>query len=227
MDTIFEHYKKTGYLHHVYVIEGVHDEVVGTLASAIEHHLGIRATGNPDFAVLRYEAFSIDDARVLKGAQTREAFGGVYKIFIISALSFPPETQNALLKTFEEPTEGTHFFIILPRAEILLPTLRSRVQVVSGTDAAVSQEAYEFAKKFFSATLENRFAMIKKLVEKKDRELFRVILDHVERILREQTKGKDDESFIRTFDELYKTKEYLASRGSSPKMLLEHIAMVI
>lgn len=227
MDTIFEHYKKTGYLHHVYVIEGAHDEIIDTLTSSVEHHLGIKAAGNPDFSVVRYEVFSIDEARALKEAQMRVAFGGAYKIFIISALSFPPETQNALLKTFEEPTVGTHFFIILPRAEILLPTLRSRVQVVSGTDSVMSQEAYKFAEKFFLATLEDRFAMIKKLVEKKDRELFRVILDHLERIVRERTKGKYDESSARTFNELYKTKEYLASRGSSPKMLLEHIAMVI
>lgn len=227
MDQIFDHYKKTGYLHHAYVIEGLHEDVVPKLIASIEAHLGIVSRGNPDFSVTRHESFSIDEARALKDIEKRAAWAGERKIFIIGALSFPFEAQNALLKTFEEPTAGTHFFIILPRAEILLPTLRSRVLVVETDASGTDDDSIELAKKFLDSNLENRFSMIKKLVEKKDRELFRRMLDQVEKMLYERRAGKMDELTSRTISEIYQAKMYLATRGSSPKMILEHVAMVL
>ena len=227
MDSLFEHYKKTGYLHHAYVIDGYHDEIAPVLLSSIEKHLGITAKGNPDFTITRHDSFSIDEARSLQDVQTRAAWGGEYKIFIISALSFPHEAQNALLKTFEEPTAGTHFFIIVPRAEMLLPTLRSRVLVIEALNARGDDESKILAEKLLGATLENRFALVKKLVEKKDRELFRRILDHVEQILHARMKGKGLEMSAVIFEEIHKAKTYLATRGTSPKMILEHVMMVV
>ena len=227
MDNIFEHYKKTGYLHHAYVIEGLHEDVVRVLVPAIERHLGISAKGNPDFSITRHESFSIDEARALKDVEKRSAWGGGKKIYIIGAITFPLEAQNALLKTLEEPTAGTHFFIILPRAEILLPTLRSRVLVVSADENATDEEAKDLATKFLEANLENRFVLIKKLIEKKDRDLFRRMLNHIEKNIYARTKGKRDSESGKVFSEIYQAKMYLATRGASPKMLLEHVAMVV
>lgn len=227
MDSIFEHYKKTGYLHHAYVIEGVHEEVAPALILNIEQHLGITAKGNPDFMVAHHDSFSIDEARALKDVQTRAAWSGEHKIFIMSAASFTHEAQNALLKTLEEPTAGTHFFIIIPRAEILLPTLRSRVFIVEPSASHGDEESKEFAEKLLTATLENRFAIVKKLVEKKDRELFRRILDHIERALYARTAGKQNENTAKIFQEIHQAKNYLAMRGGSSKMILEHIMMVV
>ena len=231
MFDFLEHYKKTGYLHHAHVIEGVHDVVLPALVLALARHLGIETKGNPDLTIEYHESFGVDEARALKDMQTRAAFDGERKIFIIGAKSFTHEAQNALLKTFEEPTAGTHFFIILPRAEILLPTLLSRVLVVSGTGAP-EDESKALAEKFLDASLEDRFAMIKKMAEKKagetvDRELFRRMFDHIERILYTRTAGKQDDATGSIFREIFQAKTYLATRGASPKMLLEHIAMMI
>lgn len=237
MDSLFENYKKTGYLHHAHVIEGAHDEVVPALILAIAKHLGIEAKSNPDFSVIYYESFGVDEARALKESQTRGAFNGARKIFVIGTNSFTREAQNALLKTFEEPTEGTHFFVILPRAEMLLPTLRSRVLLVSDTSKP-QDKSKVLAEKFLDASLEERFAMAKKMAEKKagetvDRELFRRMLDHIERILYTRTAGSAESrlgrgqiSISNIFREIFQAKTYLADRGSSPKMLLEHIAIV-
>lgn len=239
MDHIFEHYKKTGYLHHAHVIPGVHDEVAPLLLSALEKHLNIETNGNPDVMVQFYDSLGVDEARILKGAQTRAGFDGARKIFVIGTKSFTPEAQNALLKTFEEPTAGTHFFIILPRAEMLLPTLKSRVLVVSGT-ATHEDETRVLAEKFLDSSLEGRFAIVKKMAEKKagetvDREIFRRMLDHIERILYTRTAANQlirvsDQNRSATaniFQEIFQAKTYLANRGSSPKMLLEHIAIVL
>ena len=243
MDNLFEHYKKTGYLHHAHVIEGVHGEVVPTLLSALERHMGIAIQGNPDLTVEEYQSLGIDESRDLSLRQSRAGFADSKKIFIVSAQSFTREAQNALLKTFEEPTAGTHFFIIIPRRDTILPTLRSRVIVIDGRRTSVNNdETKVVAEKFLDSNLEQRFAMIKKLTvapkgltrhdsaeskkgEQVDREKIRRILDHIERILYTRTAGRHDTSAL--FREIYQTKTYLADRGSSPKMLLEHLAIAI
>ena len=232
MEHIFRQYKKTGYLHHAYVVEGAHDDVAPILISHIQKHLGIIVKNNPDFMVANYEMFTINEARALKDVQTRAAWEGGLKIFVIGASSITPQAQNALLKTFEEPTVGTHFFIIVPRAEMLLPTLKSRVHVVTRGSVTINDESKAIAEKFVDSTLENRFAMIKKLAEKKDRdtvdrELFRRMFDHIERILNARTKGKRDGAAATLFNEIHQAKNYLSTPGASPKMLLEHIAMLI
>lgn len=231
MNSIFDHYKKTGYLHHAHIIEGAYDAVAPELVIALAKNLNIEAKGNPDLMNRFYETLGIDEARELKDAQTRAGFDGARKIFIIGAESFTHQAQNALLKTFEEPTLGTHFFIILPRKEMLLPTLLSRVLVVSG-NRAVTDEAKESAEKFLDATLEGRFVIAKKMAEKKpgevvDRELFRRMLDHIERILYTRTVGKRDDATANIFREIFQAKTYLSNPGSSPKMLLEHIAIIL
>ena len=235
MDQLFEHYKKTGYLHHAHIIEGVHAEVVPVLLSAIERHMGIVAKGNPDLTVLEYQSFGIDESRELSSRQSRAPFADLgksttsKKIFIASAQSFTREAQNALLKTFEEPTEGTYFFIVIPSLYTILPTLKSRVVSVGHRMSDKKDETNVLAEKFLDRTLEQRFAMIKKLTEVKngesvDREKIRRILDHIERILYTRMAGLPSGDIFR---EIYQTKTYLADRGSSPKMLLDHIGIVI
>lgn len=231
MDHIFEHYKRTGYLHHAHVIAGVHSEIVPILLGAINRHMGIDTQGNPDVAVFEYQNFGIDESRDLSIRQSRTSFRGTKKIFIVSsARGFTHEAQNALLKTFEEPTEGSHFFIILPRLDTILPTLKSRVVFVEAGSIRLQEEnSIALAEKFLNSSLEERFAMVKKLAEVKkdetiDREKIRQILDHIERILYTRMAGKPSGEIFR---EIYQAKTYLTDRGSSPKMLLDHLAIVI
>lgn len=47
-------------------------------------------------------------------------------VIIEKAESMTPQAQNTLLKTLEEPPEGTHFFLITDRPENLLTTIISR-----------------------------------------------------------------------------------------------------
>jgi hypothetical protein len=235
MDHIFEHYKKTGYLHHAHLIEGDWATLVPVLLAALERHMGIMAQGNPDLSILSYEALGIDEARSLTEMQSRAGFGTkeiARKIFIISTPSFTREAQNALLKTFEEPTAGTHFFIILPHLDTILPTFKSRVTIIDGrrTSAKGEDDTNALAEKFLSASLEERFVMAKKLTDKKtgesvDREKIRRFFDHLERILYTRLAGKKEGSEI--FREIFQSKTYLSDRGSSPKMLLEHLAITL
>jgi len=237
MFDFLEHYKKTGYLHHAHIIEGESATLAPLLLAALERHMGIVAQGNPDLSTISYDSFGIDEARALTEMQSRAGLSeGARKIFIVSAPSFTREAQNALLKTFEEPTAGTHFFIILPHFNTILPTLKSRVVLVSPKDVQNHDDTSALAKKFLDASLEERFAMAKKLTDKKtgevvDREKIRRVLDHVERILYTRLAGLPAQAGKKEgneiFREIFQAKTYLADRGSSPKMLLEHIAMAL
>jgi DNA polymerase III subunit delta' len=60
----------------------------------------------------------------------RSPFEARTKVFILEeADRMNPAAQNALLKTLEEPTEGTMFILLSAREEELLDTIRSRCRV--------------------------------------------------------------------------------------------------
>ena len=243
MDSIFEHYKRTGYLHHAYIIEGLRENIKPLLLTALREYAGIVAQGSPDVSVIDYQSFGIDESRELSLRQSRAGFGeslnnkedsAPRKIFIISADSLTHEAQNALLKTFEEPTLNTHFFFIVPQIHTVLPTLISRVSLIRGQSLLSGKdESKDFAEKFLdSLSLEERFVSTKKLTETKkdepiDREKIRRVLDHIERMLYTRFAGKEKEMRGDIFRDIYQAKVYLSDRGSSPKILLDHLAMKI
>ncbi len=144
----------TGNIHHAYFLVGEPSVVVPHVREFLEKTVNIQLAGNPDVWHGRFDVFTIDDARQLSDSQERKSFQTntqankknsersikdgknkeentqeSRKIFIIETNSITESAQNSLLKVFEEPTVGTHFFIISPQ-DTLLPTLRSRMQVV-------------------------------------------------------------------------------------------------
>ncbi len=52
-------------------------------------------------------------------------------VIIDQAEKLTPQAANALLKSIEEPPEGMHFILITSNLSVLLPTIRSRCQVIS------------------------------------------------------------------------------------------------
>src|SRR3989344_512465 len=105
-------------LHHAYLIEGAREEIVPEILTFIES-LGIQTSGNPDFLHISTDSFKIEDARNLKTYGAEKSFSGGKKIFIISTNNLLLEAQNTLLKMFEEPTEDTHFFLVVPERNAL------------------------------------------------------------------------------------------------------------
>ena len=51
-------------------------------------------------------------------------------VIIDEAQMLNPQTTNALLKAVEEPPENTYFILVVSELSQLLPTLRSRLQVL-------------------------------------------------------------------------------------------------
>ncbi|OGI87173.1 hypothetical protein A2995_02040 [Candidatus Nomurabacteria bacterium RIFCSPLOWO2_01_FULL_33_24] len=217
---ILSNYFHRDNLHHCYLIAGEEQSIVPELLSFLDSKESISQS---------HYTFTIDDARNLKFLQSQKAD---QKFFIISTQFFTSEAQQALLKIFEDPTSNTHFFIITPQPDLLISTLRSRMAFIDllGEEQGNSLNLSK-AKIFLSANKSERLEIIKDLIknnEDKDTAILKTeavnLINNLEYLLKDKLK-KDKETFI--FKELNKCRNYLPDRGSSPKILLEHLALIL
>ncbi len=229
--------------HHAHLLvgdRGVRDDLLVFIEK--NHRIPIR--GNPDFFDVMHEAFTIEDARNLKSsAEMRPVSPEGKKIFIITANAITTEAQNALLKLLEEPPEYAHFFLIVPSAHLLLPTVRSRMKQITdqkkasrsvtrkgAEENASDNQLLKSVEKFVTLSPAKRLEEVKKLVEdiskeKKTRQDAIDFLDALQRTIR----GDDDirRVDLRALETIETARTYLTDRAPSVKMLLEYIALNI
>lgn len=219
--------------HHAYFIEGEKELVLKELEDFFLNELKFDTKGNPDYMRLSYENFSIDDARGLKEMHSSAAVGqekDARRIFVISFGGATGEAQNSLLKMFEEPNATSRFFVIAPSVNILLPTLRSRFEIIKTTrqDLALKSNLGISAKDFISMSLSERMKVAKTISEKITKETFSKsdvleFLKDVSDELRKNVIAK--KANPKQLEEALKSLSYISDRSSSVKMLLEHLAM--
>lgn len=122
--------------HHAYVHAGTAEEGVQRAQQYGEQVLGLTGPSHPDLLILRYSLFSVEDARLLAETAARAPVAGSERLIVVTADRLFHESQNALLKLFEEPPEGVTLVLVVPTLGILLPTLASRlVPLPEGCDA--------------------------------------------------------------------------------------------
>jgi DNA polymerase III subunit delta' len=81
---------------------------------------------HPDVAIVPGDA-KVDDVRDQIQAAAYRPFEGRRRVFVFDdAHLLLPQSQNALLKTLEEPSPSSQFILVTSRADGLLPTVRSR-----------------------------------------------------------------------------------------------------
>lgn len=108
--------------------------LLATPVDRLEHH--------PDYTYIERledektgklkKELSVAQARELRGRLERRSWLGGYHVVIINeAEALNEESSNALLKTLEEPAFTTVIFLITDNDEALLPTIRSRAQMIS------------------------------------------------------------------------------------------------
>jgi erythromycin esterase-like protein len=194
---------------------------------------GVAQRGNADFHLYEHDAFLIEHAHSLRAEQSMHGAEGARKIFVVAFNTMMSEAQNALLKTLEEPTAGTHFFFITRTGEILFPTVRSRMQVIRGKETGDRrQEEGNAGEKFLHAPLPERMKMIEhftkaKTEEKpKAKEDARIFLESLERALYQETP-KVTFGIAEALQNVITAKRYLSDRSPSLKLLLEHLALTV
>lgn len=208
-------------LHHAYFIEGERQSVRADIEKFLHETLKINSRGHPDVHYTEYQSFGIDHGRNLQEMQSMKPVVGDKKIFIIALSSITDEAQNSLLKIFEEPTAGTHFFIISSSARILLPTLRSRVVVISHSSAKNISFGNE-VERFAGMSPKDRLTYVAEIIENKDKTGAEIFLNSLIAELREKklkTHGK-------AIKEMLSLSKYLKDRSPSLKLILERVALL-
>lgn len=218
------------HLHHAYLLEGERGVIIEELTLLLSD-AGIIQKGNGDFHVYEHDVFLIEHAHSLRREQSMHGAEGARKIFIIAFNTMMSEAQNALLKTLEEPTVGTHFFFITRTGEILFPTVRSRMQVIKGVGSR-EEGLGNVGEKFLHAALPERMKMIEHFTKAKTdekskaKEDARIFLESLERALYKETP-RGTLGIAEALQNVLTAKRYLSDRSPSLKLLLEHLALTI
>ncbi len=213
-------------LHHAYLLSGDMSNILENLFSLLSD-FGIKIQKNPDFHLLSYDTLKIDDARHVKNLAENRSFDGSKKVFVISVNNFLPESQNTLLKIFEEPKENMHFFIISKNVDSFLPTLRSRCYLINlEQDKNINVEI----EKFLNISLQNKIDHVKNLLdtdedkgEASSRTIALEFLDQLESTLHASVSGAVFDTDI--FHKIFIARKYIRGAGSSPKNILESIVL--
>lgn len=195
--------------HHalVYVATDIH-------VSSLPDSLRVQSADVQHIVVPR---FSIDDARALIQQAQQTAVAADGRTFVIVAQAIPVEAQNALLKLFEEPPSGVVFHLVIPHDGLLIPTLRSRVQLVESHAEVAKNEQFEH---FLSSDYAQRLKSIADMAKNKDVVAMTAIVAGAELHLAQNLpSGKLDASAVLL------VQEYFQTPGASKKMLLEELAL--
>jgi len=205
--------------HHANLLLGEKQAGEAYLQNVLNEH-GITSAGNPDVRFVDVDVFGVDDARKLSEEAQVRAFGDK-KIFAIYASRFTPEAQNALLKTFEEPTPNTHFFVIARDENMFLPTLLSRMQTVRLEGRG---ELSVEAEKFLKMPLAKRILFARKFADEKEERGAGALASFLDSLL---LILKKDKAPLSTLERVFKMRLFADDPSAMSRLIIEHLALVL
>lgn len=223
--------------HHAYLYIGTPKQGIEAARAFAAEKLGIEGANHPDLAVFAYEGlFPIDHARRIITFASQAPVEGNKKLIVIAVGRFFHESQNALLKLFEEPSEGTTLILIVPTEGMLLETLRSRLIELPREEVSVD----ESVRLFLGSSRTEREKIVAKLVARvksdKDDEKQAARMEAVrlaEGVMRSahtklmKTKGEEAESLRLFLRDLDRFMPILHSRSAPLKLIFEHLLIVM
>ena len=217
---------------HAYVVGG-HREDARVFIDAFLKENNISIESGPDYTVSQHVIFTIDHVRALREWQNLSAVGK-QKVYVLYITFITNEAENALLKTLEEPVPNTHIIIAIPKPEMLLPTLLSRVQIL--TPEINTHGGVKKIQDFLEMNVGERIEFVKKLVEKSDdeyasaevREKAVAFFDDLEHYFASKLKISDlNKKEAQKIESILKLKKYLYVPASSVKTILETVALSV
>ena len=218
------------HLSHAYIIESEREPGLAALHSLFAS-FGIATKANPDYHEYQLETLLLNDAHEIRREVSMRGANGAKKIFVVAFNAIINESQNALLKTIEEPTEDTHFFFLVRTSAMLLPTVRSRMQLVRMGNTHHGEDL-TFAKKFLTGSVSERMKMIKRMTKAKTddkpraKEEARMFVGSLEPTLHAMLEA-GDRSVAPALKDILTVKYELSLRSPSVKLLLEHLALTL
>ncbi len=224
--------------HHAYLYIGAPESGILAARAFAAEKLGIDGMGHPDLAIFSYEGlFPIDHARRIITFASQAPVEGNKKLIVIAAGRFYVPAQNALLKLFEEPSEGTTLILIVPVEGMLLPTLRSRLIELPRAEGEID----ETARHFLGSSSTEREKIVAKLVSRvksdnkdEDKQAARMeavrIAKGLIRVAHAQllkAKGGEAESLTLFLRDLNTFMPILHTSSAPLKLIFEHILIVM
>ena len=198
--------------HHAYLLIGNREDAEDHIKKFLSEE-GISLIQNPDYQEFDGDSFTIGEARILRDRVQSKSLGEK-KMFVIYSNRLTLEAQNALLKTFEEPTENTHFFLVQAFSGNMIPTLLSRLQVIDLGSRAIKDKDVE---KFLGFSPKERLDFVKKFVDKE--KLLGSFLDSLLIFLKDRNKNCDE------VEKVFRIRRFADDTSASPRLILEHLAL--
>jgi hypothetical protein len=212
-------------MHHAYVYEGPLS-LLPALADSAKDLFNFSGEGNPDVHIYSFEKLNIDEARALASEASFKSVSG-RALYVLGAGSISHEAQQALLKLFEEPQEGTMFVLLVPHG-MLISTLRSRFveypKILEAEDSNLAP-----ASKFLKSAYKERSAQIVAMLKEEEgaKERVREFVAMLEHVLHTAHTKKPSQELRSGLSDIALVRGYLADRSASLKMLLEHLAATL
>lgn len=188
--------------------------IIGTKEWGIEQVPLCDRESCADVSLIVSDRMSIDDVRSLIYNAQLMPVERSYRSFVIQTDQLLGEAQNALLKLFEEPNPQTIFYLILPREDMLLPTLRSRLLLLAKEEETEGDAFTEFKDLGYAARLD----LIAEKLKDEDMEWVRSLV----RGLSRHAAESQDAALIH---DVLMLERHIYTNGSAKKMLLEHVAL--
>ncbi|HEX4799181.1 MAG TPA: hypothetical protein VFV22_01450 [Candidatus Paceibacterota bacterium] len=199
-------------MHHAQLMIGKRDWCFSCLPEDVQ-------TEDIDVRHLTFTRMSIADVRALIQDASLRPITRTLRTFVIYAEALPTETQNALLKLFEDPNETTIFFLIIPREDILLPTLRSRLHLIHNEKERGGESPdTEILSTFLAYPYAQRLDVITKKLNEED-------VAWVESLVTQCALFAATQKSPHLIRDVLLVESHIRAHGSSKKILLEHLAL--
>lgn len=221
---------KNNTIHHAYCILGNAADTIKELEKIFLKDLKFSVMNNPDYWYGKYDVMDIEDGRTIKTLHQNKPTAGDKKIFVVSANFITEKAQNAMLKLFEEPRGDTHFFLVIPSLNNIIPTFRSRLYIIDkneGGDSIINP------KQFLGMPFGARMIAVKEICggisdeEKSKIEIIRFINSLEIELKNTIDLSKAGKETAKIFEEIEKVRQYAGEQSPSLKMLLEHLSLIL
>lgn len=207
-------------LHHAYIIYGKHSE-----ARSMIHTWLTKQDKEVELIIATYDTLAIGDVRTLKKSVYNKNNEHPH-ILMLMCNNIGFESEHALLKILEEPSEGTHICITVPPHITFLPTILSRTHEIYLDNHTYHQDEYTL-ESFIKDPAHARIDKFKKLFSATQNKT-PMTSDHMYALCAQYENYIHDKNLPKkNLDYLYTAMKYLLQKGSSPKIIAEYLSIMI
>lgn len=241
MQKLKDNLKNGGRLHHFCVVVGNSEQALKDLEDLFKKFFNFPFTANSNFSLERFENFFVEDAERFSGQNLRKIKENHIRLSVLVCQNITRQAQNALLKTFEEPVLGHYFFMLIPTANLLLPTVASRADIIYLETPSSIYESADSADEFFKNYQEisrmsygERLALATKILERlrKDKIHKSDVVSYINDLAYEHNKQSlfsqpIEDARLKSLENLHVITKYADKQGASLKSLLEYLMLSI